>query len=189
MSAAGHDMAGRIAAPPQIIEVKVWDRFVRAFHWSLVTLFAVAFLTGDELETVHEMAGYVIAALVGARIAWGFFGSRHARFTDFVRPPREVAVFLKDMISGGAKRHLGHNPAGGMMILALIAVIGLICLSGFLMTTDAFWGVDWVEELHELAVWSALGLIALHLGGVIFASLQHKENLVKSMFTGKKRSA
>ena len=189
MPADEQDMAGRIATPPQITEVRVWDRFVRTFHWSLVSLFALAFLTGDEMETVHEMAGYAIAALVAARIAWGFFGSRHAMFTDFVRPPREVAVFLKDMISGRAKRHLGHNPAGGMMILALIAMIGLICLSGFLMTTDTFWGVDWVEELHELAVWSALGLIALHLGGVIFASLEHKENLVKSMFTGKKRSA
>lgn len=189
MTAAEQDIAGRMAAPHKESEVKVWDGFVRVFHWSLVSLFAIAFLTGDELETVHVWSGYAIAVLIAARIFWGFVGSRHARFADFVQPPSHVLGFLKDMAAMRAKRHLGHNPAGGMMILALIAMIGAISISGYLMTTDAFWGAEWVEDLHELAVWSTLGLIVLHVGGVIFASLEHKENLVKSMFTGKKRSA
>lgn len=173
------------ASPPET--VRVWDPFVRVFHWSLVSLFAFAFVTGDEWDSAHEKAGYAIAALVALRVAWGFFGTRHARFSDFVRGPRAVVAFLRDSVMLRAPRHLGHNPAGGAMVLALFAAIAVIATTGFMMTTDAFWGVEWVEEAHESAVYATLGLIALHVGGVVLASLEHGENLVKAMFTGRKR--
>jgi cytochrome b len=169
------------------VEVRVWDPFVRIFHWSLVCLFVFAFATGDEWDKPHEFAGYVIAGLVGLRVIWGFVGSRHARFTDFVRGPGEVLRFLRDTMRLKAPRYLGHNPAGGMMVLALLFAISVISVTGYMMTTDSFWGAEWVEELHEISVYATLGLVALHVIGVITASSEHSENLVLAMFTGRKR--
>lgn len=174
------------AMPPAT--VKVWDPFVRVFHWSLVALFVFAFLTGDEWQGPHELAGYVVAALVAARILWGLIGSRHARFSTFVRSPVEVARFIGATARFSAPRYLGHNPAGAAMILALLAAIGVIATTGYMMTTDAYWGVEWVEELHETAAWATLGLIVLHVAGVAIASIEHRENLVRAMFTGRKRA-
>ncbi len=168
--------------------VRVWDSFVRIFHWSLVGLFAFAFATGDEWETPHEYAGYVIAALVALRVVWGFIGPVHARFADFVKGPATVIAFLRESVAMKAPRHLGHNPAGGAMVIALLTMLTVICSSGYAMTTTMFWGVDWVEEVHEIAVYATLGLIALHIAGVILASIEHGENLVHAMITGRKRA-
>jgi cytochrome b len=168
--------------------VRVWDPFVRIFHWSLVALFILAFVTGDEVERVHIAIGYTIAGLVAARIVWGFIGSRHARFRDFVRPPAETLGYMRKAVRGCAPRHLGHNPAGGLMTLALLGMIIAISGTGFMMTTDAFWGAKWVEDLHEGLVYATLGLIAMHVAGVIVTSISHRENLVKAMITGRKRA-
>lgn len=174
------------AMPPAT--VRVWDPFVRVFHWSLAGLFAFALLTGDEWQRPHEAAGYAIAALVAARILWGFVGGRHARFSSFVRSPAETIRFVAAMARFSAPRHLGHNPAGAAMILALLGAIGVIAATGHMMTTDAYWGIVWVEELHEAAAYATLGLIALHVAGVALASVEHGENLVRAMFTGRKRA-
>ncbi len=130
-----------------------------------------------------------IAALVALRIVWGFVGPRHARFRDFLRRPRVVMTFLMESLRLRAPRHLGHNPAGGAMIVALLATLAVIVGSGMAMTSDAFWGVGWVEELHEAAAYSALALVALHVAGVVLASFEHGENLVAAMVTGRKRAA
>jgi cytochrome b len=169
--------------------VRVWDPLVRIFHWSLVGVFAFAFVTGDEWDAAHETAGYVAAGLVAFRILWGLVGPRHARFADFVRGPGSVAAYLRDTATFRAPRHLGHNPAGGAMVIALLAAVAGIAATGFMMTTDAWWGVEWVEETHEALVYATLGLIALHVGGVVLASIEHRENLVRSMLTGRKRAA
>lgn len=177
--------AGGIAPPAT---VKVWDLFVRVFHWSLVALFAIAFLTGDEIEWLHLTAGYGIAALVAMRIAWGFMGPEHARFSSFVKGPRAVLTFLKQSAHLDAPRHLGHNPAGGAMVVALLVVLAALCATGIAMTTDAYWGSKTLEESHEILANIALVLVGLHILGVIVASLEHGENLVKAMVTGRKRS-
>lgn len=169
--------------------VRVWDPLVRIFHWSLVGLFAFAFLTGDEWQTPHELAGYIVAGLIAFRLIWGFAGSRHARFSNFLYGPSTVAGFVRDTVRMKARRYLGHNPAGGLMVIALLIVIAVISLTGWMMTTDAYWGLDWVEELHEASAFAALGLIGLHIGGVIVASLEHGENLARAMITGRKRAA
>lgn len=174
------------ATPPAT--VKVWDLFVRVFHWSLVGLFVTAYATGDEIEQVHIAAGYAIAGLLALRIIWGFVGPRRARFSSFVRPPREVFAYLRDVALFRARRDLGHNPAGGIMIVALIAALTGACVTGYMMTTDAFWGAKWVEEVHKLLANATLGLILLHVLGVLVASIQHRENLVKAMITGRKQS-
>lgn len=167
--------------------VKVWDPLVRIFHWSLVAAFVIAWATGDELKTVHEVAGYTIVGLVAFRVLWGLVGSTHARFSDFVRGPSAVIGYLFDTARLRARRYLGHNPAGGAMVVALLIMLSVICTTGIMMTMDAFWGVDWVEEAHEVAVNVTIVLIGLHLLGVAVAGLEHRENLVGSMITGRKR--
>lgn len=175
------------ATPPAT--VKVWDPFVRVFHWSLVTLFVVAYATGDEVERVHIAAGYAIAILLMLRVVWGVIGPRHARFHNFVRPPGEVLSYLRNAVRLAAPRHLGHNPAGAAMIVALLAVLAGTCATGVMMTTDGFWGARWVEGLHEALANLAIGLVALHVLGVLVSSFAHRENLVKAMVTGRKRGA
>jgi cytochrome b len=175
------------ATPP--VTAKVWDPFVRVFHWSLVALFAIAFLTGDEVERVHVAAGYAIAGLLALRIIWGFVGPRHARFADFVRSPRVAIAYLRDAIAFRSHRYLGHNPAGGLMVLALIVMLIGTCSTGYLMTTDAYWGLKTMEHVHEAFANATIALVALHVIGVLATSLSHRENLIKAMITGRKRTA
>lgn len=124
-------------------EVKVWDPLVRIFHWSLVAAFAIAWLTGDEESRLHELAGYVVIGLVLVRIVWGFIGTRYARFSDFVYRPATVLGYAREMLIGKPKHYLGHNPLGGMMVLALLvsllttSVAGL-ALQGAKQGTGAF---------------------------------------------------
>jgi len=173
------------ARPPAT--VKVWDLFVRVFHWSLVALFVIAYATGDEVERVHVAAGYAIGGLIVLRVVWGVFGPRHARFSTFVRTPREVYACLRDAALFKAPRYLGHNPAGAAMILALLAMLAGTCITGYMMTTDAFWGAKWLEHVHEVLANLTVALIVLHVFGVLLASFEHRENLVKAMITGRKR--
>jgi len=168
-------------------EVKVWDIAVRLFHWSLVTAYVLAWLSADEWDRFHNQAGYVVAGLIGFRIIWGLVGTRHARFSDFLYRPSTVLRYLRDSVVGRAKRYLGHNPAGGIMVVALLLSIIGVSVSGIAMTSDMFWGSEWIEDIHELFANVTLVLVALHIVGVIFASYEHKENLVKAMITGFKR--
>ena len=186
MSIVNHTIEAGGATPPATI--KVWDLFVRVFHWSLATLFVVAYATGDEIENVHIAAGYTIAALLALRVVWGFVGPHHARFSNFVRPPREVLAYLRDVALLRAPHYLGHNPAGGVMIIALLTTLAATCITGVMMTTDAFWGAEWVEDVHEALANLTVGLIVFHVLGVLVASFEHGENLVKAMITGRKRA-
>lgn len=168
--------------------VKVWDPMVRIFHWSLVTCFAVAWLSADEWQDLHEVAGYTVMGLIAFRILWGLAGPRYARFRHFIHAPARVVAYLKDICKGREARHIGHNPAGGMMVLALLLGLSLLTFTGWLYTTDRFWGEDWVEETHEFLANLLLMLAGLHLAGVILASVRHRESLVKAMLTGRKRA-
>lgn len=103
--------------------VKVWDPFIRIFHWGLVGLFTLSYVTGETEGPLHVWSGYAIVVLIALRIVWGFVGSTHARFSDFVRSPAEVFRYLKGELSGNAPRTLGHNPAGGWMVLLLLVSI------------------------------------------------------------------
>ena len=167
--------------------VKVWDRFVRLFHWSLVLVFAGVWITADEWDRVHEAAGYAIAALVGLRVVWGLIGTRHARFSDFIYRPSSVIGYLKDSVRLRARRYLGHNPAGGAMVLVLLLSLSVASATGVMSTMDAYWGREWVEDLQEGAANLTLALVLLHIAGVCLSSLAHGENLVKAMFDGLKR--
>ncbi len=166
-------------------EIRVWDPLVRIFHWTLVISFVVDYATGDELETIHVWFGYLIAGLLAFRILWGFVGPKHARFSDFVRPPREVLAYLKSLFSGSPRRYLGHNPAGGAMIVALLASLLLTVASGILMiqfpATE-----ELIEEVHEFFANLTLILVLAHIAGVFISGRLHHENLVRAMITGRK---
>lgn len=178
-------MSAAAANARRILRVHVWDPFVRIFHWTVVTGVFTAYFTQD-WRSVHKLVGYVVLTMVVLRIVWGFLGPRHARFADFVRGPREVLTYVRDLLRGREPPSVGHNPLGGMMVVALLTTLLVICVSGWMMTLDAFWGEDWVEELHESAVNVLFGLVALHVAGVVFTSLRERVNLVKAMFTGTK---
>ncbi len=166
--------------------VYVWDLAQRVLHWGLVVSVALAWWAGEGRLTLHIRLGYAALAIVAVRTAWGVSGSRHARFSDFVRGPRAVLGYAQRVLRGREERHLGHNPLGGWMVVALLACLAVVCVSGFLYTTDAFWGVEWVEDLHRGSAWTLVGLVAAHVAGVIFTSLRQRENLVGAMFSGRK---
>lgn len=168
--------------------ITVWDPLVRLFHWSLVLSFAVAWLSAESWKDLHEWAGYSAALLIGLRIVWGFTGSPYARFRQFVRKPAQVIGFGRAMLKHTEPRYIGHNPAGGYMILGLLAALTVTSLTGWMYTLDAFWGEEWVESTHEATAELMLVMVIAHVGGVLYASWQHKENLAKAMVTGEKRA-
>lgn len=171
-----------------VAPVQVWRRPIRLFHWSLVGAVVIAWITADDLQNLHEYAGYAAATLIGLRLIVGFIGHRYERFSAFLRSPERTLAYAVDVLKHRDRRHLGHNPLGAAMIVLLLGLITVIALTGWMQTTDAYWGVEWVEELHEALVNFLLGAIALHLAGVVHASLRHRENLPLAMVTGWKRA-
>jgi cytochrome b len=169
--------------------IRVWDPLVRLFHWSLALSFAIAWLSANSWDKLHMWAGYAAGALVLSRVAWGVVGTPYARFSQFVRPPLSVLTYLKELARGGERRYLGHNPAGGMMVVALMVAMTMTAASGWALTTDAFWGVVWMQRLHDGLAHALLLMVCAHLAGVILASLRHRENLVAAMIDGRKRAA
>ena len=244
--------------------IYVWDKFIRLFHWSLVALFVTSYLTGENEHWTHFYLFYAIVTLIALRVIWGVIGSKYARFSEFVRSPSTVFRYIKSMAKGNPKRYLGHNPAGGLMIVMLLASLLVTTISGMKLLAieegqgpfastinvsivqkayadddeheyekyhsdeykedhehendaykeqlkdyesnsearasgdyearkkeytseddheaeEEFW-----EEIHEASISFMLLLIILHVMGVIIASRQHKESLVKSMLTGYK---
>ena len=179
--------------------IPVWDPVVRIFHWTLALSFLVAWITEDELMTPHVWAGYLITALITIRIVWGFIGTPHARFRDFVYSPAVIRSYIRKMLSRSEPRYLGHNPAGGVMVTLLILSLLITVISGIALygNTDlagpmagifqAERSADILEEIHEFFANFALILAMLHVAGVVWSSRMHGENLVKAMLTGFKR--
>lgn len=178
------------ARPPAPQLARVWDLPVRILHWALACSVAVAWLStlGIGWSALHEPAGYVALAAIALRIVWGFAGSAHARFDNFVRPATEVMAYARDVRTHREARYVGHNPLGGWMVLCLLALIGAASVSGWLFRTDYFWGSEFVSDIHEWLAWLVLGAVVLHLAGVIFTSARHRENLVLAMISGRKRN-
>jgi cytochrome b len=164
----------------------VWDIVVRLFHWSLATAFlANAFFTRPGKD-LHETVGYVVIGLLALRLVWGLVGTRHARFADFLPTPSAVLGQLRDMATGRRHVHPGHSPLGAVMIYNLLGTLAAIGLTGWMMTTVTFFGVEWVEEAHEaLVTWAEISVV-IHIAAVILESRRLRVNLPKSMLTGYK---
>jgi cytochrome b len=170
-------------------KIRVWDAPVRVFHWLLVLSFAGAYLSAESevWRLVHVTLGYTLGGLLAFRLVWGVIGTRYARFSNFVRGPAAVVSYLKSIQARQPEHHLGHNPAGAVAIV-LLMVLGLgITATGYITYNDL--GPGWVGELHDLLANAMVLVIIGHLVGVVTASLQHKENLVRSMVTGFKTGA
>lgn len=216
--------------------VKVWDIAIRVFHWSLVILFTVSYLSGEDDSMLHIYAGYGVTALIVFRILWGLVGTRYARFSDFIYGPKATLEYAKSLLSGKPHHYLGHNPLGGWMVVALLISLAGACWSGleaygaegqgplasgqgvFIQSVyahgdkkhgderknsalandendedgnngngenegDEFW-----EEIHEAFVNLSLALVFLHIAGVVVSSTLHRENLVRAMITGYKKT-
>lgn len=185
--------------------VQVWDLAVRCFHWSLPVALIIEFATEEGPESLHLQTGYLVLALVLFRLLWGFVGSRYARFGSFVTPPTAVVDYLKKFANGSQSRYLGHNPAGGLMVILLLASLLVTSLSGLMEynsgretlentsllilvdpafenknnTTETLW-----SEIHEVLSGLTLALVFFHVLGVVVTSLLHQENLIDPMLTG-----
>ncbi len=181
-------------------KIKVWDPLVRFFHWGLVIAFFIAYFTEDDFLTIHSWAGYFVLALLVIRIVWGLIGTQYARFSNFIYSPATIKQFIKDTIKFKAKRYIGHNPAGGAMIILLIlSLLGTTITGIFLLGADQGTGPlahlfsqtggpweDILEEVHEFFANFTVLLVVIHISGVIVESLIHKENLASSMINGYK---
>ncbi len=150
-------------------EVPVWDLAIRLFHWSLALLIAIEFVTDGE-KWLHEPIGYVVLGLVGLRLAWGLVGPPSARFATFVRGPVAVGRYVSRLRQGRAPRYLGHNPAGGAMIVVLLATVAVVAVTGWMSETDAWFGIGWVSALHSAGADLLLALIGVHILGVVVTS-------------------
>ncbi|MGD0635460.1 MAG: cytochrome b/b6 domain-containing protein [Beijerinckiaceae bacterium] len=164
----------------------VWDPWVRVFLWTLALSFVLVWFSAQGWKGPHDAAGYVAGALVLFRLVWGFVGGRFARFSQFARAPGLVLRYLKTIASETEVRFFGHNPAGGAMIVVLLLTMAATVVTGWLLTTDAFWGVTSALRAHSIVAHGVLVLVFLHLAGVVLASVRHRENLVRAMIFGDK---
>jgi cytochrome b len=169
-----------------IRRILVWDVPTRVFHWLQVLAFGGAYLLAfsERTRDYHDALGYILLVLLVFRLVWGFIGTRYARFSSFLFKPREIVAYLGSMIKGKPGHYLGHNPAGSVSVWLLLAVGMFICVTGVMSLQDD--ASDLVIELHGLATNVMLGVIALHLAGVLMSSILHRENLVRAMLTGYK---
>lgn len=184
------------------MKILIWDLPTRLFHWLLAASFVVAYVSAGEdgWLDVHVFSGYLMLGLLGFRLVWGFVGGRYARFSSFRFSLKEGLGYLKQVLAGTAKRHLGHNPAGSWAVYLLLGLAFLAGLSG-LVTLAGQEGQGplsaWVpyasskifKEVHEVAVNAMLVMVILHLAGVALESWRHRENLARAMLSGSKAGA
>jgi cytochrome b len=179
--------------------LKVWDIPLRIFHWLLVVGFTVAYFTEDDFLTLHVWAGYLVIALLLFRLVWGFAGNEYAQFKNFLCSPALSFSYLKEVLAKKSKRYIGHNPAGSAMIVLLLVSLFFTTFTGLCVyaadqNAGLFAGIIsaeneklW-EEVHEFFANLSVFLVLIHIAGVVFESILHKENLGRAMVTGEKRS-
>jgi cytochrome b len=166
--------------------IKVWDPVVRIFHWGTALLFLANLMLLEGDSPAHHYAGYLLLTLVLVRLLWGLVGSKYARFSAFWPRPSEIMAHMRALFTGRAEPHLSHNPLGALMVYNLLATLIMIGVTGIMMESDAFWGIAWVKELHEILAYYALVCVGLHVAGVLVETKRSRINLVKAMITGRK---
>lgn len=166
----------------------IWDPFVRLFHWSLVSCVLLNQFVLEAGETPHQWVGYTATALVLARVVWGFVGTRHARFSDFFPTPQRLRNHVQALLRGEHPVYAGHNPLGGLMMLALMTLVLALGLTGWLQGTDAFWGEEWLQDLHEALANGLILAAGLHAAAAIVMGRLERVRLVRAMITGKKET-
>jgi cytochrome b len=171
---------------PASRKILVWDAPVRVFHWLMVLSFAGAYLSAESerWRLLHVTLGYTMAGLVAFRILWGLAGTRYARFASFVRGPKAVARYLGAALRGQPEHHTGHNPAGALAIVALLALTLGVAATGWASYNEV--GGNWLQDIHEALANLMLAVVGFHLAGVVASSWLHHENLAFAMLSGRK---
>ena len=168
--------------------VSVWDLPLRLIHWTLAASVLTAWFTANVFDTVHEIAGYTVIILLVLRLIWSAGGNRYARLHNSVRPLRITLAHLGQIMRGETGRYLGLNPAGAAMAVALLLSLAVSSISGWMQVTERYFGNEWVERVHTWSSNLVLVLACVHIISVLLVSVLQKENLVRAMITGKKRS-
>jgi cytochrome b len=176
-------------SPPATATQTVWNLGVRLLHWTLAGAMITSFVTHDNVGRVHEWAGYVALAAATVRVVLGFAASGYWRFSQFVHGLKVTLAYARSVWQHKELRYLGHNPLGGWMVLVMLADAIGAGLTGWLSTTDRFWGVAWVADLHGVLGKALPPLLLLHVAGAVFTSWRHRENLVAAMLHGRKPAA
>jgi len=170
--------------------VLIWDLPTRLFHWLLSAGFiaaaVIALAMGEHspLFPYHAIIGLTIALMVALRIGWGIVGTRYARFGSFIFGPGAVVEYMKGAMIGGGKRHIGHNPGSAVAIFALLGLVLALGVTGFMMGQ----GNEVIKEVHEILAWTTVGVVVVHVLGVAFHTIRHRENITASMIHGRKRA-
>jgi cytochrome b len=186
--------------PP--VERRIWDPLLRIFHWALVAAFATSFVLGEfgpNIMTLHFWSGYVICGLLAFRLIWGIFGSKHARFTDFIAGPGQVVRYMRHLPERSPSYWPGHNPLGGLAVIALLLLLVAQVTTGLLADPEDYINQGPLAHLvsadmnraasawHEIIGSVLLGLIALHVGVIVFYRIWKREDLIRPMITGRKK--
>ena len=188
------------ASPHHPAAIPVWDLPTRLFHWALVALVAICFVTakiGGNAMQYHEWSGVAILVLLIFRLIWGFVGSQPSRFSDFIKRPAEVWQYAKGLVKGNAVPYLGHNPLGGWSVLAMLLVVMLQAGLGLFANDDIItegplflWvskaASDRLTRIHRVNQYVIMGLTAIHILAVAYHFFIERENLLKPMITGAK---
>jgi cytochrome b len=167
--------------------VKVWDWPLRAFHWSLAFFVLLAWFTPGKSDSLHRFAGYAVIVLIAFRIGWGLFGTRYSRFRALGRRLRAAPGYLASLRRGKSGRYRGLNPAGSAMLVAMLLLLAVSTITGWMSTTVRFFGVPWVEDTHGYVSDAVIVFVGIHVLGVLVMCVLQRENLIRAMITGWKR--
>lgn len=179
-------------------QVRVWDIPTRAFHWTLASSFIFLIISGDQgwMEW-HFKAGYLLSALVIFRLFWGVLGSRYARFKSFAFSPSTTFSYIKGLLTGQHQNHYGHNPAGALMVFALLVLLLVQAFSGMVISDEIMWEGPFynsvpesINELggmiHEPLQGFLQFMIVAHILAIAFHRFKFGEHLVRAMIHGRK---
>ena len=175
----------------------VWDLCIRIFHWSLTVFFLIAYLLGNEWPALHSHAGYTILLLIMFRLVWGVWGSEYARFSQFVPTIFNLKAYFHQLLRGNYEHYMGHNPAGSAMTITLLVSLVITGVSGTILfamegqgplvnTPVALWDDRLIVDIHHFFSDFTLGLVCIHVMGVVLTVILKRENLILAMINGKK---
>ncbi|MGY3388907.1 cytochrome b [Bradyrhizobium sp. USDA 3311] len=167
--------------------IAVWDLPLRLWHWALAICVLAAWFTPTVFDRLHRIVGYMVLGLLAFRLVWGFWGSRYSRFRMVGVRLRAAPGYLWNLRRGMTGRYIGLNPAGTLMLVALLASLAVSTITGAMSVTVTFFGVWWVEDAHHYSSDAVIVLVVLHVVGVVLMGILQRENLIRAMITGRKR--
>ncbi|MCK1739863.1 cytochrome b/b6 domain-containing protein [Bradyrhizobium sp. 139] len=167
--------------------ISVWDLPLRLWHWALAACVLAAWFTPTIYDGLHRILGYTVLGLLAFRLAWGFLGSRYSRFRMVGVRIRAAPGYLWNLRRGMSGRYIGLNPAGTLMLVALLLALAVSTITGAMAVTVTFFGVWWVEDTHAYSSDAVIVLVVLHVVGVVLMGILQRENLIRAMITGRKR--